>query len=301
MLLSFLLIHAAPGDPVSALAGENGDRAYYDFMRHRFGLDRPLPQQLTTYFTRVASGDLGASYVQGTSTLSLVMQRVPATLLLTTTALLIAIAVSVPLGIIGALRPHGLRDIGISSTVLAIYSTPAFWLAQLAILIVALKLGISPVQGMTTAGSDYTGLDRFFDIARHLALPAIVLASQEMAALVRLIRSGLIDELKKDHVRTARAKGLTELRVLIRHALPRALVPALAVIGARTGQLIAGAVVIEIVFGWPGIGRLMLTAVQTRDTPLLLALFMTISITVVLANLFTDMMHVALDPRIRDR
>ncbi len=299
VLLGFVLVHAAPGDPVLALAGENGDAAYYEFMRERFGLDRSLPEQLLTYFTRVASGDMGVSYVQGRSTVALIAERVPATLLLTTSALIIAVLVSIPLGALAARRPHGARDVGINATVLVVYSAPSFWLAQLAILLIALKLGIVPVQGMTTAGSAASGIGHIVDVARHLALPAIVLSLQELAALVRLTRSGLIDELHRDHIRTARAKGLSESRVLLRHALPRAALPAITVIGARAGQLIAGTVVIEIVFGWPGIGRLMLASIQTRDTPLLLTLFMTIALTVVLANLITDLIHGILDPRIR--
>ncbi len=301
VLIGFLLVHLAPGDPVAAVAGENGDAAYYAFMRHRFELDKPLPQQMATYFERVASGDMGTSYVHGRGSLSLVLERVPATLLLTGTALVLAIAMSIPLGAFAAGRPHGARDIGISAIVLTLYSAPAFWLAQLGILVVALKLGLVPVQGMTSAGSTQTGLARALDVAWHLALPALVLASQEMAAFVRLTRAGLIDELRRDHVRTARAKGLTERLVLFRHAMPRALLPVITVIGARIGQLIAGAVIIEIVFGWPGIGRLMLEAIQTRDTPLLLALFMTISFAVVLANFITDLAYGAFDPRIRVR
>lgn len=299
--LSFMLIHLAPGDPIVALAGENGDPAYYAFMRERFGLDQSLPAQLVTYFRRVASGDMGASYLQGRSTVTLIAERAPATLLLTGSALLIAVVLAIPLAALAAKKPHGPRDIGISTSLLALYSAPAFWLAQLAILIFALNLGLVPVQGMTTAGSSATGANHLLDIARHLALPAVVLASQELAALVRLTRSGLIEEFHRDHVRTARAKGSTELRVLLRHALPRAVLPAVTVIGARAGQLIAGTVIIEIVFGWPGIGRLMLTSIQTRDTPLLLALFTLISITVVFANLVTDLVHGSLDPRIRVR
>ncbi len=298
VLIAFLLIHVAPGDPVMALAGEHGDAAYYEFMRERFGLDRSLPDQMLTYFARVASGDLGMSYVHGRSTASLIMERAPATLLLTGSALLLAIAVSIPLGAFAARRPHGSWDVGISGAVLTLYSAPAFWLGQLAILAVALKLGWLPVQGMTSAGDTQSGIMRALDVARHLILPAMVLASQELAVLVRLTRSGLIDELARDHIRTARAKGVTDAAILIRHAMPRALLPVVTVIGARVGQLIAGAVVIEIVFGWPGIGRLLLTSLQNRDTPLLLALFLVVSFTVVVANLLTDLVHAALDPRI---
>lgn len=298
VLIAFLLIHVAPGDPVLALAGEHGDAQYYAFMRQRFGLDEPLPRQLATYVVRVLGGDLGHSYVYGRSTAALILERVPATLLLTGTALLLAIGAAIPLGAAAARRPHGPRDIAISGLALGFYSTPVFWIGQLAILVLALRLGVLPVQGMTSAGSDASGLARSIDVLRHLALPVIVLASQELAVLVRLTRSGLLDELARDHIRTARAKGIGERRVLLRHALPRALIPAITVIGARAGHLLAGAIIVEVVFGWPGMGRLLLGALQTRDTPVLLGLFMVVAFAVVCANLITDLVHAAIDPRI---
>lgn len=299
VIVGFVLVHVAPGDPVIALAGENGDAGYYAFMRQRFGLDQPLPLQLVTYFERVAAGDLGESFVHGRSTLAVIAERIPATLLLTSTALVIAVVVSVPLAIIAARRPRGAGDTWINAIALAFYSAPSFWVAQLAILAIALHLGLAPVQGMTSATSSATGLDHALDVARHLALPALVLASQEIAILVRLTRASLIDELGRDHIRTARGKGVTERNVLIRHALPRAFMPAITVIGARTGTLIAGAAVVEVVFGWPGIGRLLVMSLQARDIPLLLGLFLTIALTVTVANIVTDMLHAAIDPRIR--
>ena len=301
LLVSFLLIHIAPGDPVVALAGEHGDAAYYASMRQRFGLDRPLLEQLATYAFRVASGDLGFSYVQGRSAGAVIAERIPATLLLTGVAMLLAIVGAVPLGAIAGRRPHGAQDVGISALALGLYSAPVFWLAQLAILLIALRLGLAPVQGMVTAGSDATGPARAVDVLRHLALPALVLASQELATLVRLTRSGVIDQLTRDYVRTARAKGVGERAVLVRHALPRALLPAITVIGARAGHLVAGAAVVEIVFGWPGTGRLLVTSLQTRDTPVLLGLFLVISLGVVLLNIVTDLAYAAVDPRIRLR
>jgi peptide/nickel transport system permease protein len=301
LLVGFLLLHLAPGDPVIAIAGEHGDAAYYSAMRQRFGLDRPLPEQLATYAFRVASGDLGFSYVQGRSAGVIIAERIPATLLLTGTAMLLAVVGAIPLGAIAGRRPYGARDVSISALALGLYSTPVFWVAQLAILLLAVRLGVAPVQGMVTAGSDATGLAHALDVLRHLALPALVLASQELATLVRLTRSGVIDELTRDHVRTARAKGVGERGVLIRHALPRALLPAITVIGARAGHLLAGAAVVEIVFGWPGTGRLLVAALQTRDTPVLLGLFMVISLAVVLANILTDLAYAAVDPRIRLR
>ncbi|MGI9077374.1 MAG: ABC transporter permease [Gemmatimonadaceae bacterium] len=301
VLVCFLLIHLAPGDPVLVLAGEHGDAEYYAFMRQRFGLDRPLPQRLATYFIRVASGDLGFSYVYGRSAISVIMERVPATLLLTGTALLLAVIVAIPLGAVAARRPHGARDIGISGLALGLYSAPVFWIGQITILLVALRLGILPVQGMTTAGGDSAGVSHVLDVIRHLALPALVLASQELAVLARLTRSSLIDELARDHIRTARAKGVRERAVMLRHAFPRALLPAITVIGVRAGHMVAGAVIVEVVFGWPGMGRLLLASLQTRDTPVLLGLFIVISFAVVLVNLMTDLLYAAIDPRVRFR
>ena len=301
LIISFILIHLAPGDPVLTLAGEHGDAAYYAFMRQRFGLDQSIPQQLVTYLERVVRGDLGFSYVYGRGTLRVIMERVPATLLLMGTALIISILIAIPAGAVAASRPHGARDVGISAIALGLYSTPAFWVGQLAILGFSLQFGLFPVQGMTSAGSAATGWLHAWDVARHLALPAMVLASQEIAVVVRITRSTLLDELPRDHIRTARAKGLSDVRVLMRHALPRALLPVVTLLGARVGHLIAGAAVVEIIFGWPGMGRLLLASLQSRDTPILLGLFLVVSFTVVLANLLSDLVYAAIDPRIRVR
>ena len=301
VLIGFLLIHLAPGDPLLALAGEHGDPAYYAFMRARFGLDLPLPQQLGTFLVRVVQGDLGTSYVQGRSTLSIILERVPATLLLTGSALVIATASGITLALFAARSPNGVTDVSVNTLALGLYSAPTFWIAQVALLIVALHLGLTPVQGMQQAGSTATGWSRGMDIARHLVLPAFVLAAQEVAALVRLTRSGLVEELARDHIRTARAKGASEFTLLVRHALPRALLPTISVIGARAGHLLAGAAIVEVIFGWPGTGRLLFDSLQSRDAPVLLGLFMVTSAAVVLVNLMTDLAHAYLDPRISFR
>lgn len=301
LVVGFLLIHLAPGDPVLAVAGEHGDAAYYAFMRHRFGLNQSVPAQLITYGSRVLSGDFGSSYVYGRATSGVIADRLPATLLLTGSALIISVLVAIPLGAVAAGRPHGAGDIGISAVALGLYSTPAFWVGQLAIIGLSLRLGLFPVQGMTSAGSSATGLARAWDVARHLVLPATVLASQELAVLVRVTRSTLIDELSREHLRAARAKGLTSAQALRRHALPRALLPVVTIIGARIGHLLAGAAVVEVIFGWPGMGRLLLASLQSRDTPILLGIFLVVSFTVVVANLLSDLLHAAIDPRIRLR
>jgi peptide/nickel transport system permease protein len=299
VLVSFLLIHLAPGDPVLALAGEHGDEAYYAFMRERFGLDRSLPAQIATYAANVLRGDLGISYVHGRPAATVIAERLPATLLLTTTSLVFSSLVGVLLGIYAASRPYGTRDLLVNVGTLGLYAAPVFWLGQLALLAFALRFGWLPVQGITTAGSRATGLALAADVARHLMLPALVLASQEVAAVARLTRVGMLEELGRDYVRTARAKGVRERRVMLHHALRQALLPVVTVIGGRVGHLLSGTVIVEVVFGWPGIGRLLLTAMQTRDTPILLGIFLLVAFTVLLANLVTDLAYGRLDPRIR--
>ncbi len=299
VLIGFLLIHLAPGDPVLALAGQNGNAEYYAFMRDKFGLDEPLTTQLATYAGNVVQADFGTSYVQGRPVLDAILERLPATLLLTGTALVVSTVVGVALGVLAASRPRGARDIGVSTMSLGLYAAPVFWVGQLAVLVLALRLGWFPVQGMTTARSDATGWAQLADVAHHLALPALVLASQEIAAVARLTRAGLLDELARDHIRTARAKGLAERTVLLKHGLRRALLPVVTVIGGRVGHLVAGAVVVEVVFGWPGIGQLLLSAMQNRDAPIILGIFFLVAVAVVLANLVTDFAYVWLDPRIR--
>ena len=299
LAIGFLLIRLAPGDPVLAVAGEHGDAAYYAFMRHRFGLDQPLARQFVTYIARVMHGDLGFSYVYGRATLGVILERVPATLLLTGTALVLSLVVAIPLAALAASQPHGARDAGISVLALTLYSAPAFWIGQLAILALSLGLGILPVQGMTSAEPPSGAWPYAWDVMRHLVLPGTVLAAQEIAVLVRITRTALLEELSRDHLRTAHAKGLSRWQALIRHALPRALLPVVTIVGARVGHLLAGAAIVEIIFGWPGMGRLLLGALQSRDTPILLGLFLVVSFSVVLANLVSDLAYAAIDPRIR--
>lgn len=301
MLVGFLLIHAAPGDPVLALAGQNGDAAYYAFMRAKFGLDEPLPTQLAVYAGNVLRGDFGPSYVQGRPAMDAILERLPATALLAGTALVISTLGGLALGLFAASRPGGARDLGVSTTSLVFYAAPVFWVGQIAVLTLAVRLGVFPVQGMTTARDPASGWALVPDVAHHLALPALVLAGAEVAAIARLTRAGLLDELARDHIRTARAKGVPERSVLIRHALRRALLPVLTVVGGRIGFFVAGAVVTEVVFGWPGLGQLLLEGMQNRDAPIVLGIFTLMALAVVLANLVTDLAYGVVDPRIRYR
>lgn len=299
VLIGFLLLSFAPGDPILAIAGADGNAAFYESMRSRFGLDQPLPAQLATYLRAVLRGDLGTSIAQGRSVGSLIGERLPATLLLTVSALVLSSLAGTVIGVFTARRQQRPADIGTTVVMLTVYAAPVFWIGQLALLTLALRLGLFPVQGMVSPRSDATGVLRLLDIAHHLVLPVAVLAAQQVAVVARLVRAGLIEELRLPHVRTARSKGLQERRVVRVHALRRALLPAVTVIGSRIGQLFTGTVIVEIVFGWPGISRLLLTAIQTRDTPVLLGLFLLIAVTVVVANLVTDLVYALLDPRIR--
>lgn len=299
LLVGFLLVHVAPGDPVLALAGEHGDEAYYDFMRDRFGLDEPLPRRTLTYLSRVVRGDLGVSYVQGRPVRQVLLERVPATLLLTGTALVVSTFLGILLGALAARKPHGPRDAFVTVSTLGLFASPVFWIGQMAIVVASFHLGWFPVQGMRSAVGPAQGPAAMLDILHHLALPALVLASQEIAAVSRLTRQSLLAELASAHVRTARAKGLDEARVMFKHALRRALLPVVTVVGSRAGHLLAGTVVVEVVFAWPGLGRLLVTSVQARDMPVILGTFFLVAAGVVLANLATDLVYRSLDPRIR--
>lgn len=299
VVLTFFLVHLAPGDPVLALAGESGDAAYYERMRARFGLDRPLAEQFVEYLGNVARGDLGVSYVHGRPVTEVILERLPATLLLVGVALAVSSVAGIALGALAASRPHGFSDAGIRFVTLLGYATPVFWMGQLALLTLALGLGWFPVQGMTASREATTGSGYALDVAHHLALPALVLAAQEVTLVAQLIRRSLLGEMGKEYVRTARAKGVSGRRLLLHHALRNSLLPAVTVIGGRLGFLFSGAVLVEVVFAWPGLGRLLLSAVQTRDYPILLGMFMLVAFGVIVANLVTDLVYGWLDPRIR--
>lgn len=295
---TFLLVHLAPGDPILALAGEQGDAAYYATMRRRFGLDLPLPRQLAVYLANVLRGDLGASYVHGRSSLAVVLDRLPATLLLASTALAISSFIGVGFGVVAARRVHRPTDLGLRVAALCGYAAPSFWLGQLAVVTLAFGAGLFPVHGMSDPRRTLTGLSQIVDVAHHLMLPALVLAATEVATNTRLVRASLIEVSRLEFMRTARAKGLSA-RGVLRHGLRNALLPVVTVIGSRAGMFFAGAALVEIVFAWPGVGTLLLSASQTRDYPVLLTIFLLASVGVVVANLVTDLAYALLDPRIR--
>jgi peptide/nickel transport system permease protein len=298
LVVAFVAVHTAPGDPVLALAGEHGDAAYYAFIRAKFGLDRPLPEQLVVYAGRVVSGDFGLSFVHGRPVAAVIAERLPATILLIGTALAVSTTIGVALGVLAARRAGQPSDLVLRTAALLAHAMPSFWLAQMAAITLAVGTGWFPVQGLTDARHAFTGWRYALDVLHHLALPALVLAASELALTTRLTRTGVLDALATDYVRTARAKGLPEQGV-VRHALCNALLPVVTVVGSRAGLVVTGAVLVETVFAWPGLGQLLLSSIQTRDVPVLLGLFLLASLTVIVANLVTDLAYAWLDPRIR--
>lgn len=301
LVLTFALAHLAPHDPARDFAGEGADQAQIDAARVYLGLDRPVPEQLAIYVGRVVRGDLGTSFTQRQPVLGVIGDRLGPTLLLTGTALVVSTIAGMGLGILSSRRPRGVFDAAVTTTTLLAYSLPGFWVAQMAVLTLAVKLGIFPSGSMTDTRAGFTGLDATVDVARHLILPALVLALSEVALLVRITRAGLLREVGQGYVLTARAKGAAPDRILSRHALPNALLPVVTIIGGRIGFLVSGAVLVESVFGWPGLGRLLVDAAQSGDQPVLLGMVLLVSFSVILANLLTDLAYAWIDPRIRAR
>jgi len=301
LVFTFVLIHLAPGDPIYALAGQSGDAAYYAAMRAKYGLDRPLVEQLAIYLMNAAQGDFGYSYTHSQPALAVIADRIPATLLLMGPALVLSTTAGVWLGAQAAAHAHRPSDHVIVAGTLIGAALPAFWLGQVLVIVFAAELGLFPVQGMSAARGSLTGLFGALDIAHHLVLPVVTLATLQLTLVTRLTRSGLREALAEDYVLTGRAKGLTGAQVLVRHALPNALLPVVTVIGGQFGTLLTGAVLVEIIFAWPGLGRLLYDATLARDYPLLMGIFLVASVSVILANLVVDVLYGCLDPRVRLR
>lgn len=299
VVFTFTLTRLAPGNPVITLAGEYGDQAYYDQMHAKFGLDRPLPEQLAIYLVTLARGDLGYSYVMGQPALRVILSRVPATLLLMLTSFILSTTLGIFLGVLAARRSQTPTDASIVTFSLLGNAIPVFWLAQMMIFFLAARLGWFPIYGMTSARVQHTGFNLVVDIAHHLALPVAALTIQQLALITRLTRAGMLEAQAKPYTLAVRAKGATEPRLLFRHALRNALLPVVTILGGRIGFLFAGTVLTETVFAWPGLGRLLLEATLSRDYPILMGIFLLISLSVIIFNLITDFVYAFLDPRIK--
>jgi len=299
ILVNFLLIHLAPGDPVHLLAGQSGDEKYYEVIRAKFGLNQPLTTQLGIYLWSVLRGDLGYSLGYQQPVIGVIVARIPATLLLTISAVLVSSIAGVVLGVETARRENSLLDRSINGFALVGYSVPSFSVGHLLLIVFALRLGLFPTQNLSSATQELTGLGYGLDVLSHLVLPVTTLAIVYVAQIMRLTRTSMLNVLGENFVIAARAKGLSEGRVLYGHALRNALLPIVTVVGHDFGMLLSGAVLVETVFAWPGLGRLMLDALAMRDYPVLMGLFLMISVSVIVVNLIVDLTYSALDPRIR--
>ncbi len=312
--LTFFLIRLAPGDPILLLAGEHGVSAErYEELQHQFGFDRPLFIQFTDYLWQLLNGNLGTSVVTQTPVLEEFGNLFPATLELAVIAMIIATIIAIPAGVLAAVKRNTVIDHSITAVSLVGYSMPIFWWALLLILLFSVNLGWMPVAGRLNFIYDIqsvTGFmlidtllagdqDAFFDALHHLVLPAIVLATIPLAVITRMTRSSMLEVLKQDYIRTARAKGLSEFSVIFKHALRNALIPVITVIGLQISILMTGAILTETIFSWPGIGKWILEAVYRRDYPVVQGGVLLIAGLVILVNTAVDLLYVVINPALR--
>lgn len=294
--IAFALIHLSPGDPVYMMAGEGGDAAYYAQMRARYGLDRTLPVQYVRYLQSVMQGDFGYSYGYQQPVVTVILDRLPATLLLSATALVMAAVAGLGLGVLAGIAPGSWADVTARVASSVLVAAPVFWTGQLLLLAFAVAVPLFPVGGLSSLRGQSAG--PLGDVLWHLALPALCLSFGFLAVLARVVRSSVLIEVRREYVRAARARGHSRVGAILRHALPNALLPAIPLIGHQAGYLLTGAALVEVVFGWPGIGRLLLDASAQRDYPLVVAVLLAVSFVVVIANAAADAAYVASDPRI---
>ena len=283
--LVFAFLHLVPGDPVDLMLGETARPTDKAALRAELGLDRPLPTQYLSYLGELARGDLGTSITQRQPVAAVIGQRAPATLALAGTGLAVALLVSFPVGVLAAVRKDTLWDRGSLVASLVAASMPRFWLGPLLVMLLSVQLRWFPVSGR--------------EGWRSLVLPAVTLGTALAAILARMLRSSLLEVLQSDYLRAARARGVSEAKVIWVHALRNASLPVITVLGLQIGSLLSGAVITEAVFAWPGLGSLLLQAIQGRDYPLVQGCVLVISLAYVGANLFADLLHRWADPRTR--
>ena len=285
LLLTFLLIHLVPGDPVDVMLGESASVADRDALRADLGLNQPLITQFGSYLSKLSHGDFGNSIHTKQPIIEMLKTRYPATLKLALLSLLIGLSIGIPLGIYAALKANHWQDFVVTIVSVRLSAMPAFWLGPMLMLLFAVWLGWLPVSGM--------------DANTSIILPAVTLGFGLSAILTRMTRTSLLEVLNDDYIRTARAKGLSEKTVIIRHALRAALLPIITIVGLQMGSLLAGTVITETVFSWDGIGRLLVESIEKRDYPVTQACVLVIALSYVLVNLATDVLYRFADPRVK--
>ncbi|MET4580015.1 ABC transporter permease [Ottowia thiooxydans] len=300
LVLNFLIVHMVPGDPIDALLGDFPvPPGYAEKIRAEFGLDKPILTQLGLYLWNLMQGNLGFSFANRMPVLDLILARLGPTVLLMVPALFFAAVVGVVLGVTAAPRAGSAQDSAITALSLFGYSVPVFWLGQMLVIVFAIQLGWLPVQGMRSMREEYTGIDLVLNILRHLAMPAFCVMIFYIAIVARVARASVSEALHHDYVLTAKAKGLSRRTILWKHVLPNAMIPVITVIGYNFGHSLTGAILVETVFAWPGIGSLFITSITNRDYPVLQGIFLLAAVSVVVINIFTDLLYALLDPRVK--
>lgn len=299
-LVTFGIMHLAPGDPLDVMMDplyttpeEMAEAAA------RLGLDKPVHIQYLHWLRELLSGNFGYSYLTGRPVLTLILERLPSTLMLTITGVTVTYAVAIPIGIVSALKRYSLLDRFVTTLSFGGISVPGFFLCLVLLFVISLKLELLPTSGYGTLGVDLSGLALWLDRLRYLILPAIAIAVPSMAGVVRFARSSVLDVLDEDYIRTARAKGLRELFVIARHALKNALIPVITLFGMEFPSLFGGAFVVEYIFDWPGMGTLAMRSIRNREYSILMALNLVTAFLVLLGNLVADILYATTDPRIR--
>ncbi len=312
-VLVFGFVHLIPGDPAVTMLGERATPEKVAAVRERLGLDRPIHEQYLLYIGKVLRGDLGVSIVRGDPVLTDILRRFPATVELAVAAIVLAILVGIPIGIVSAVWRKSLIDSLSRVFALTGVSMPIFWLGVMLAWVFAVELHWLPTGARLDSPADYEPLTHFVlldavlqrnwamipDALRHLVLPAIALATIPLAVIARMMRASMLEVLSRDYIRTADAKGLSRAAVVLRHGLRNALLPVLTVVGLQVGSLLAGAILTETIFSWPGIGRWVYESIESRDYPIVQGASLFIGVIVVVVNLFTDLLYAAVDPRIK--
>ncbi|RYY91760.1 MAG: ABC transporter permease [Comamonadaceae bacterium] len=300
LVLNFLIVHMVPGDPLHALLGDFPvPPGYAEQIRAEFGLDKPIATQLGLYLLNLLQGNLGFSFANRMPVLDLILARLGPTLLLMLPALFFAAVLGVVMGVTAAPRAGSVQDSALTAISLFGYSVPIFWLGQMLVIVFAIHLGWLPAQGMKSMREEYEGWDAVLSLLRHLALPGFSVMIFYIAIVSRVARASVAEALHHDYVLTAKAKGLSSRTILWRHVLPNAMIPVITVIGYNFGHSLTGAILVETVFAWPGIGSLFITSITNRDYPVLQGIFLLAAVSVVVINILTDLLYALLDPRVR--
>ncbi len=301
LVLNFSLIHIAPGDPADVIAGEMGGATEEMLaeIRAAYGLDKPFAEQLLIYLGRVARSDLGFSFYFNEPVTKLILLRLPATILLVISALFFAVLIGMFLGVLAAQKPAGWLSHFVTIFALMGYATPVFWLGMMLLILLASWVPLFPVSGMYNVVLEGGRLARMFDILHHLVLPMVTLGIVYLAQYSRLGRASMLDVMGSDYIRTARAKGVSEPGVVYRHALKNAVLPIITMAGLQMSHLFSGAILVETVFNWPGLGRLAFESILRRDHPTILGILFFSTFIVIAANLLTDLSYRLIDPRIK--